>query len=129
MSFGCLQFFQKTKENNWGTIVVWLNFFVRFLEELKIVPKRHFEINWPLEAAYFLTSLFFRWALKISFCSMTSTLTSLRKYDLKNLPEKIYFFYDMREFESPLRIGQFLSISKEVLYLGDEGSHQLELFQ
>jgi hypothetical protein len=48
MSFWCLQFFQKTNENNstWGTIVVRLNFFVWFLEELK-TPKRHFEINWP----------------------------------------------------------------------------------
>ena len=49
MSFWCLQFSQKTNENNsnWGTIVVKSNFFVRFLGELKI-PKRHFEINWPL---------------------------------------------------------------------------------
>ena len=36
-------------ENNstYRTIVVKLNFFVRFLGELKI-PKRHFETNWPL---------------------------------------------------------------------------------
>ena len=49
MSFWCLQFSQKTNENNstWGTIVVKANFFVRFLGELKI-PKRYFEINWPL---------------------------------------------------------------------------------
>ena len=51
MSFWCLQFFQKTNENNstWGTIVylVMSNFFVRFLEELK-TPKRHFEISWHL---------------------------------------------------------------------------------
>ena len=50
MFFWCLQFPQKTNENNstWGTIVVKLNFFVRwFLGELKI-PKRHFEINWLL---------------------------------------------------------------------------------
>ena len=48
MYFWCLQFSQKTNENNstWGTIVVKINFFVRFLAELKI-PKRHFEINWP----------------------------------------------------------------------------------
>ena len=39
----------KTNENNstWGTIVVKLNFLVRFLGEMKL-PKRHFEINWPL---------------------------------------------------------------------------------
>ena len=50
MSFWCFQFFQKSNENNsiWGAIVVWSNFFVRVLEELKIT-KRHFEINWPLE--------------------------------------------------------------------------------
>ena len=49
MSFWCLQSFQKTNENNstWGTIVVGSNFFLHFLEELKI-PKRHFEINWHL---------------------------------------------------------------------------------
>ena len=43
-------FSQKTNKNNstWDTIVVKRNnFFVRFLGELKI-PKRHFEINWPL---------------------------------------------------------------------------------
>ena len=51
MPFWCLQFFQKTNENNstWGTIVVRSNLFVHFLEEFKI-PKRHFEINWPLVA-------------------------------------------------------------------------------
>ena len=47
--FWCLLFSQKTNENNstWGTIVVKLIFFCSFLGELKI-PKRHFEINWPL---------------------------------------------------------------------------------
>ena len=36
--FWCLQFFQKTNENNstWGIIVLKSNFFVRFLEELRI---------------------------------------------------------------------------------------------
>ena len=46
MSFWFLQYTKKTNENNWtwGTIVAkWFFFFV----ELKI-PKRHFEINWPL---------------------------------------------------------------------------------
>ena len=49
MSFWYLQFSQKMNENNstWCTIVVKLNIFVRFLGELKI-PKRHFDINWPL---------------------------------------------------------------------------------
>ena len=49
MSFWCLQFSQITNEINLTllTIVVKSNFFVRFLGELKI-PKRHFEINWPL---------------------------------------------------------------------------------
>ena len=49
MSFWCLQFSYKTNKNNsiWSTIVVKSNFFIRFMGELKI-PKRHFEINWPL---------------------------------------------------------------------------------
>ena len=53
MSFWCLQFSQKKNENNstWGTIVVKSNFFVQFLGELKI-PKRHFEINWPLASEF-----------------------------------------------------------------------------
>ena len=53
MSFWCLQFSQKSNENNstWGTLLVKSNFFLRFLEELKI-PKRHFEINWPLADAH-----------------------------------------------------------------------------
>ena len=46
MSFWCLQFSQKwTKAIRLE--VVKSNFFVRFLGELKI-PKKHFEINWPL---------------------------------------------------------------------------------
>ena len=59
MSFLGLQFSQKTNENNstWGTIVVKSIFFFRFLGELKI-PKRHFEINWPLGA---LTELSCSW--------------------------------------------------------------------
>ena len=48
MSFWCIQFFQKWKNNlTWCTIVVKLNLFVRFLEECKM-PKRQYEINWPL---------------------------------------------------------------------------------
>ena len=40
---------KKTNENKstWGTIVVKSNFFIPYFGELKI-PKRHFEINWPL---------------------------------------------------------------------------------
>ena len=45
MSFLCVQFSLKMNENN--SKVVKLIFFVRFLGGLKI-PKRHFEINWPL---------------------------------------------------------------------------------
>ena len=50
MSFWCLEFSQKTNENNstWVTIVVKSNFFVHSLGELKKIPKRPFEINWPL---------------------------------------------------------------------------------
>ena len=52
MLFWCVQFFQKMNENNsiWGTIVE-SNCFVCFLEEFKI-PKRHFEINWPLANSF-----------------------------------------------------------------------------
>ena len=47
--FGIFKFFQKMNENKltWGIVVVESNFFVRFLKELRI-PKRPFEINWPL---------------------------------------------------------------------------------
>ena len=34
-------------ESTWGIIIRKSNFFVRFLEELRI-PKSPFEINWPL---------------------------------------------------------------------------------
>ena len=46
--FCVFKFFQKTNKNKstWGIIVVKLNFFVRFLEELRII-KSPFEINWP----------------------------------------------------------------------------------
>ena len=47
--FGVFNFFQKTNKNKstWGIKVVKSNYFVRFLEELRI-PKSPFEINWPL---------------------------------------------------------------------------------
>ena len=47
--FDVFNFSQKTNKNKstWGIIVVKLNFFVRFLGEMKI-PKGHIEINWPL---------------------------------------------------------------------------------
>ena len=48
--FGVFNFFQKMNENNqpnyYGTSS-WI-VFVRFLKNLK-TPKRHFEINWPLQ--------------------------------------------------------------------------------
>ena len=44
--FCVFKFFQKMKQNK-STWVVKLNFFVRFLEELRIL-KSPFEINWPL---------------------------------------------------------------------------------
>ena len=48
--FGVFDFLQKTNENKsiWGIIVVKLNSFVRFLEEIEDI-KTPFEINWPLE--------------------------------------------------------------------------------
>ena len=47
--FGVFNSPKKMNENNlsWGTIVVKSNIFVHFLGKFKI-PKRHFEINWPL---------------------------------------------------------------------------------
>ena len=45
--------FNSQNENNstWGTKVVKSIFLVHFLGELKI-PKRHFEINWPLNTVH-----------------------------------------------------------------------------
>ena len=47
--FGVFDFLQKTNENKstWGAIVVKLNSFVRFLEEIEDT-KNHFETIWPL---------------------------------------------------------------------------------
>ena len=49
MFFWVVDFLQKTNENKftWGLIVVKLNSFVCFLEEIDD-PKKHFEIKWPL---------------------------------------------------------------------------------
>ena len=49
MVFWVIDFLKKMNENNitWGIIVVKLNSFVCFLEEIDD-PKNHFEINWPL---------------------------------------------------------------------------------
>ena len=69
MSFWCLQSSQKTNKNNsaWGTRAV--NFFFRFLGELK-KPKRHFKINWPLHMriwelvfAFLFSDPMFTWML------------------------------------------------------------------
>ena len=51
MVFGIVDFIQKTNENKLtlGIIVVKLNSFVRFLEEID-APKNHFEIKWPLNS-------------------------------------------------------------------------------
>ena len=59
--FGVFKFFQKTNKNKstWGIIVVKSNFFIRFLEELRI-PKSPFEINWPLYVVKTLI-LFLKW--------------------------------------------------------------------
>ena len=49
----------QNKQNNltWGTVVVKLNFFVRFLGELKVL-KRHFEISWPLELRVYCLNIY-----------------------------------------------------------------------
>ena len=49
MFFVVVDFLQTRNENKstWGIIVVKLNLFVRFLEEIDD-PKNHFENNWPL---------------------------------------------------------------------------------
>ena len=68
MSFWWLQFSHKMNKNNstWGTILVKWNCFVRFLGELKI-PKRHFEMNWPLERNSYKKSKFKK--CMIDYCS------------------------------------------------------------
>ena len=67
MAFWCLQFTQKTNEINstWGTIVVKSNFFVHSLGELKI-PKRHFEINWPLALSISYKIVSCHWILRMT---------------------------------------------------------------
>ena len=57
--FGVVDFLQKTNENksNWGIIVVKLNSFVRFLEEVKDT-KNHFEIIWPLRVIHLVSNDF-----------------------------------------------------------------------
>ena len=47
--FGVLNFFQNTNENKstWVIMIVKSNFFIHFLEELRI-PTSPYEINWPL---------------------------------------------------------------------------------
>ena len=61
MSIWCLQFFQKMNEkirpNYYATSCRFV--FVRFLEVLKI-PKRHFEINWPLQREFDKSQLCFK---------------------------------------------------------------------
>ena len=63
--FGVFKFFQKTNKNKstWGIIVAKSNFFICFLEELRI-PKSPFEINWPLASGHIwhmnLISCFFQ---------------------------------------------------------------------
>ena len=54
--FDVFKFFQKTNENKstWGILVVKLNFFVPFLEELRI-PKSPFEIHWLLAKYYWMS--------------------------------------------------------------------------
>ena len=52
--FVVFDFLQKRNENRstWGTIVVKLNSFVRFLEEIEGI-KNHFEVIWPLRPTSF----------------------------------------------------------------------------
>ena len=90
MSFWCLQFSQKTNENNstWGTIVVKSNFFVHFfgrIEEMKI-PKRHFEINWPLSTVFWTGSSY------ICSTKSNSTLVKFCPKTEKNAACSIFIF-------------------------------------
>ena len=66
---GVFNFLQKTNENKstWVIIVVKLNSFVHFLEEIDDL-KNHFEINWPLIITFTRnesqqTTLINKWAL------------------------------------------------------------------
>ena len=64
------------------TIVVKSNFFFRFLGELKI-PKRHFEINWPLVKARNSTTV-------ISFNQVSAMLEKNRQFSLKFLIQQVF---------------------------------------
>ena len=82
MSFWCLQYSQNTNKNNltWGTIVVKLNFFVRFLGELKI-PKRHFEINWPLASHYQIWLVLLNMYVCLCLPWFVHTISQLKPYN------------------------------------------------
>ena len=66
--------FNSPKNNStWGIIVVKLNFFIRFLGELKI-PKRHFEINWPLKQHFFSMQIKLHTKIRAWFQDLISRL-------------------------------------------------------
>ena len=87
MSFWCLQFSQKKKESNLtaGTLVVKSNFFVCVWGESKI-PKRHFEINWPLHCHRYLTNY-------SSSIVQAHTILDFKNHDCLELWMKFLKFY------------------------------------
>ena len=106
MSFWCLQFSQKRNENNspWGTIEVKSNYFVRFLGEMKI-PKRHFEIKWPLVEVKIIRSTNLRpWSKCFSYT--TKTRPNLATYTRKpgNNNGTIVFEIDIMKKSYPVNL-------------------------
>ena len=82
--FGVFKFFQKTNENKstWDIIVVKSDFFVRFLEELRIT-KSPCKINWPLTKSYHLTK-----GLR-----HLHTIVNILSNTTKSLTQFWYFFF------------------------------------
>ena len=81
MSFWCLQFSQKTNENNstWGTIVVKLNFFVCFLGELKIKS-----VSWKIEPLQYIAIYYNGTLSQIVFVRFLGELkTPKRHFEIK----------------------------------------------
>ena len=93
MSSCCLQIrSKKTNENKstWGIIVLKSNFFVHFLEELRI-PRSPFEINWPLASLTYSTSSI---PMKLLCCQyrINNVILKLQKEESNDLWTKKYFF-------------------------------------
>ena len=97
MSFWCLQILPKNerKQVDLRFIVVKSNFFVHFLEELRI-PKSPFEINWPLKIVQTLVQSLF-----VCFDMILKTREPLEKSILmKQLIRRFHFFFHSFLFDT-----------------------------